>query len=292
MGQVLLLDYISKNEEIIKAKVKQSLPKHMDMKKVWRAFGSELERNKQLKLCAPKSVISSLIRASQFGLEVSSILGHAYLIPFDKSVNIGTKVKPQWIKEKQCEFILGYRGMIVLARRTGNIPIIYSQAVHENDHFVVQWGTDEKLEHKPAKEDRGELVAAYAIAKFSNTFTQDGLMSSQFDVMQKEDIDKIKARSRSGNNGPWVTDYPEMAKKTVLRRLFKYLPISIEIQEKIIEEEQRDLGVADYSMDFSEDEIPGEAEPANQAEEIAQKLKSKKEELPKKEEAEDVFGKS
>lgn len=269
MNTKTLGQYLTENKAVIETKVRTALPKHMNVEKVMRAFGSEIDKNPDLKNCNPKSVIDALLQASQLGLEVSSVLGHAYLIPFNKSVNTGTKAKPVWSKTKICQFILGYRGMISLARRSGQIISIYAQAVYENDVFEFQWGIDEKLKHTPAAGDRGPFKAAYAIAKLENTYSQAGKEGIQFDVMYKGDIDKIRARSKSdsgGKSSPWQTDYEEMAKKTVLRRLFKYLPISIEIQENIIAEERSDLGI----LDIEDGEIIEETK----ADILANKIKS------------------
>ncbi len=277
-AKTTLGQYLSVNKAVIENKIKASLPKHMDIDKVMRAFSSELARNPQLKECEPKSVIESLSQAAQLGLEVNSILGHAYLIPFNKGINKnkGTNLPAAWDNKKMCQFILGYRGMIALARRSGQIVSIYAQAVYENDRFEFCWGINEKLEHTPADGDRGKFKCAYAIAKLANTYTSEGQIGIQFDVMNKSDIDKIRGRSKSDSSGkssPWVTDYDEMAKKTVLRRLFKYLPISIDIQEHISSEEARDLGIND-DIDFDSDIEDGVIVAETKSDILANKLKS------------------
>jgi recombination protein RecT len=170
--------------------------------------------------CDPISFIGSIMFCAQLGLEPGGPLGHVYLVPYGKSVTP----------------ILGYKGMIELARRSGQIVSISAHEVYEKDHFDFEYGLDEKLCHKPnMKGDRGAFIGAYAIAHIVGG-------GHQIEVMSKKDIDNIKNRSKANNGGPWVTDYPEMSKKTVIRKLFKYLPVSVEIQRAVATDEMSELG--------------------------------------------------
>ena len=147
------------------------------------------------------------MQAVQLGLE-PGLLGHCYILPY----------------KREATFI-GYKGMIDLARRSGHIQSIYAHAVHENDEFEYELGLHPKLEHKPSHGDRGAFIGAYAVAHF-----KDG--GYQMEFMPKSEIEKRRKRSASANSSysPWSSDYEEMAKKTVVRYMFKYLPISIEVQ--------------------------------------------------------------
>jgi recombination protein RecT len=120
--------------------------------------------------------------------------------------------------------------MIDLARRSGNIKSIYAHEVYTNDEFEYEYGLHPSLTHRPAMNERGELIGVYAVAHF-----MDG--GYQFEFMSKEEIDRRRMRSRSYNSGPWVTDYEEMAKKTVIRHMFKYLPLSVEIMRSAAQDE-------------------------------------------------------
>lgn len=128
--------------------------------------------------------------------------------------------------------IIGYKGMIDLARRSGHIQSIYAHAVHENDEFEYELGLHPKLEHKPSHGDRGAFIGAYAVAHF-----KDG--GYQMEFMPKSEIEKRRKRSASANSSysPWSSDYEEMAKKTVVRYMFKYLPISIKVQTQAQQDE-------------------------------------------------------
>lgn len=227
MNSTTVMEYVKQKEPAILERFRAALPKGLNSEKALSAFKSEIIRTSQLQKCSPESLIKSALQAAQLGLEVNGILGHAYIVPYKDS----------------CQFILGYRGMIALARRSGQIISIYAQAVYKNDFFEFEFGINEKLRHKPTSGERGELIYVYAIAKLENTYSKAGKEGVQFDVMSRSEIDKIKSRSQSAktNFSPWKTDYEEMAKKTVVRRLFKYLPISTEIQEQIMKEEIKDL---------------------------------------------------
>ncbi|WP_044894819.1 recombination protein RecT [Bacillus alveayuensis] len=194
--------------------IEKALPKHMDADRMARIALTTIRTNPKLLECSVPSLLGAVMQAAQLGLE-PGLIGHCYLVPF-KNGKTG---------QSDVQFIIGYKGMIDLARRSGNIESIYAHAVYSNDTFEYEYGLHPKLVHKPAMTDRGEFIGAYAVAHF-----KDG--GYQFEFMPKEEIEKRRKRSKAANAGPWVTDYEEMAKKTVIRHMWKYLPISIEIQQQ------------------------------------------------------------
>ncbi|MCA8481751.1 recombinase RecT, partial [Burkholderia multivorans] len=159
------------------------------------------------------------------GLEPNTPLGHAYLIPFEKKKKVGG----EWVTEKvETQIVIGYKGLIDLARRSGQVVSIAAHAVHEHDHFDYAFGLNEKLEHKPAMSARGRVIAFYAVAKLVGG-------GHAFEVMSAEQVNEIRDASqnykfaRDKEKTVWGQHYEEMGRKTVLRRLFKYLPVSIEL---------------------------------------------------------------
>lgn len=206
-------DLLKKNASAIA----ESIPKHVSVDRLSRVALSELRTSPKLLDCSPASLMNAIVKAAQVGLELGSALGHAYLVPY----------------KTEATLIIGYRGLISLARRSGEILSIQSQVVRVGDVFEFEYGLEEKLKHVPALADRGEITHAYAVAKL-----KDG--GVQFDVMTKGEVDAVRARSRAAGSGPWVTDYPEMARKTVVRRLFKYLPVSIELAGAMAADEDTD----------------------------------------------------
>jgi recombinational DNA repair protein RecT len=168
--------------------------------------------------------------ASSLGLEPDGVLGQAYLIPYEN--------KKKKIFEAQ--FQVGYKGLIALARRSGDITSLSAQAVYENDKFTYAYGLDETLVHVPADGDRGKLKYAYAVAKF-----KDG--GHAFEVMTKSDVMKIKQSSQGANSdySPWNKFPEEMWRKTAVKKLCKFLPMAVELQRVAAQDEFIDMGLGD-----------------------------------------------
>lgn len=248
--------------ERMQSQIARALPKHLTPERMTRIALTELRKVPKLLQCNPESFCGAIMACSQLGLEPGNSLGQIYLIPYGKEVQV----------------ILGYKGMIELARRSGQIVSLSAHEVHENDTFEFEYGLEEKLRHVPCLKGRGDLIAVYAVAHFVGG-------GHQIEVMSKEDVDKIRGRSKAGNSGPWVSDYNEMAKKTVLRKLFKYLPISIEkLQLATQLEEQADLGTQnvkeilecegeEYIVDYATGEVLDSEIEKPQADALADKLK-------------------
>lgn len=151
------------------------------------------------------SLSEQFMKCAELGIEPDG--RRAYLIPYKNEVQL----------------IIDYKGIAELAMRSGKISNIHADKVCENDEFEYNVGMIEK--HRiDFKRERGKAYAYYAIVTF-----KDG--TKKCEVMSKAEIDGIRRRSKSANNGPWVTDYDEMAKKTVFRRLSKWLPQSPEMQQ-------------------------------------------------------------
>lgn len=212
----------------VKQQMALAMPKHMTADRMMRIALTEIRKVPALSKCNVESFMGSIMQCAQLGLEPGNALGHAYLLPFGSGKAADGK--------PNCQLIIGYRGMIDLARRSGQIVSLTARTVHENDTFVYEFGLEETMVHKPAEGDRGKMTHVYAVAKLKG----GGI---QFDVMSKADVDKVKASSKAGNNGPWVSHYEEMAKKTVIRRLFKYLPVSIEMQTAVSLDERAEANI-------------------------------------------------
>jgi recombination protein RecT len=212
--------------EAYKGEISRSLPRHMTSDRMARVALTECRKTPALMRCNPKSLFGAIIQCSQLGLEPGSSLGHAYLIPFGQEVTV----------------IIGYRGMIDLARRSGQILSIEAHTVYEGDEFECSFGLESTLKHvpdwnNPNRVDSNKLKFVYAVAKL-----KDG--GVQPEVMSRIEVDAIRNRSKSGRSGPWQSDYIAMAQKTVIRKLFKYLPVSIEMQRAITLDELQDANIS------------------------------------------------
>ena len=194
----------------MKGQIEAALPSVITGERFARMVLTAMSNTPKLASCTPKSFLGAMMQAAQLGLEPNTPLGEAYLIPF---MNHGTL---------ECQFQVGYKGMISLAHRSG----LYVQAheVHENDEFDVEYGLEPKLVHKPVFKDRGPVIAYYGLWK-----DKDGI--SGFEIMSKEDVE-AHARKYSQSNGkgfsPWKSNFDEMAKKTVIKKALKYAPLTTE----------------------------------------------------------------
>ncbi len=265
------LEFLNEKKIMITTQIKTALPKHIDPDKMIRVLITEIRKNKELGSCTTPSILSAFIQTCQLGLEPGSILGQAYLIPYRNNKT----------NTYECQFMIGYRGMISLARRSGEIRSIMAQAVYANDFFEYEYGSESKIKHIPANGERGAFTHAYMVAKLANTYTPNGEPEIYFEVMSKTDIDKIRARSKAANSSysPWATDYEEMAKKTIIRRGFKYLPISTEVLKNVQQEEAIERGDdgSDFLDDLIEDGeiITPDLKPQSKSDRLADKLAEK-----------------
>lgn len=193
----------------------RALPKHMDADRLARIALTTMRTTPKLLECTQTSLLGALMLSAQVGLEPGP-LGHCYLVPRRNKVGNG------WVQE--CTWILGYKGIIELARRSGKVERIEAREVCERDHFDYEYGLNERLEHRPFMGgDRGPIVAFWGLAKFA-----DG--GHYFLVMSKAEVDAAKMRSDLGKDdkGPWRDDYPAMGRKTLIRRMAPWLPLSSE----------------------------------------------------------------
>ena len=219
--------------EAMRRQIATALPKHLTPERLSRIALTTIRTTPKLMECTIESLLGAIMQAAQLGLE-PGILGHCYFVPFNK--NIAPKGAPaKWVKE--VTFIIGYRGLIDLARRSGQITTIASYPIYSKDKFECVYGFEQKLFHEPSFEDRGELIGFYSYA-----ITKDG--GKFADVMSLDEVKRIRDRSKSKDNGPWVTDFEEMGRKTVLRRMSKYLPMAIEWQTLAREDEEKEFGDA------------------------------------------------
>ena len=217
--------------EQMKGEMARALPRHLSADRMARIALTEVRRTPLLARCTQPSFGGALMTCAQLGLE-PGVSGEAYLLPFQN--------KKKGIYEVQ--LVIGYQGMAKLYWQSPLARSLDAQAVFEKDDFEYAYGLDPVLKHKPyLGDDRGKAVAYYAVARMSGG-------GSAFIVMSPGDIEKIRARSRAKDDGPWKTDYDAMARKTCLRQLFKLLPRSPELSQAIAQDEA-------VRTDWSEDAI-------------------------------------
>ena len=195
----------------------KALPAVMTGERFARIATTALTQTPELQKCTPSSFMGALLTAAQLGLEPNTPLGQAYLIPYNRNVKNGN----EWLTIKECSFQLGYRGLLELAHRSGELKDLSAQIVYENDTFEYELGLEPKLKHIPAMKNRGEIAWVYAVYHLvSGGFG--------FEVMSYDDIERHRKQfSAASNNGksPWTTNWEAMAKKTVIKKALKYAPL-------------------------------------------------------------------
>jgi recombination protein RecT len=195
------------NSDAMRAQFALALPKHLTSDRFTRICLTALTRTPKLQDCTPESFMRCLLDLSAMGLEPDG--RRAHLIPYGK----------------ECTLILDYKGIAELVMRSGLVASIHADKVCENDDFEVNRGSI-VCHRVDYKKPRGESYAYYVLITF-----KDG--SEKSEVMTRDDVDAIRKRSRAGGSGPWLTDFDEMAKKTVFRRCSKWLQLSPEIRDAL-----------------------------------------------------------
>lgn len=222
-------DYIN----AMSGEIAKALPQVMTPERFTRIALSAVSNTPKLGNCTPQSFLGAMMNAAQLGLEPNTPLGQAYLIPFEN--------RKKGITE--CQFQIGYKGLIDLAYRSGEVKMIDAQTVYENDEFEYELGIDPVLKHKPARTNRGNPIYFYATFKLTNG-------GQGFQVMSIEDVQEhAKKYSKTYNNGPWQTNFEEMAKKTVLKKLLKYAPLKTEFVKQVTSDETIKTSISDHMED-------------------------------------------
>ena len=218
-----------------KIQLQQVAAAHMKPERMMRLMANAIRTTPKLGECDPMSLLGGLMTCAGLGLEPNTIMGHAYLIPFKNNRKGITEV----------QLVVGYKGLIDLARRSGHITSI-SANIHYSDDDVWEYeeGTEARLRHIPGAQE-GDKRHAYAIAKF-----RDG--GHAYVVLPWAKVMKIRNGSlgwqtavkfNATDRNPWKSHEDEMAKKTAIRALAKYLPLSVEFRDALTV----DGGKADFA---------------------------------------------
>lgn len=205
----------------MEGEIKKALPSVITPERFTRMVLSAISVNPKLASCTPGSFLGAMMSAAQLGLEPNTPLGQAYILPYQ---NKGVL---------EAQFQLGYKGLIDLAYRSGEVEVVQAHIVYENDAFECEYGLEPKLTHTPADKDRGEPVKVYAVFK-----TKSG--GYGFEVMSMDDVSNHAAKyskAYGSNYSPWKTNFEEMAKKTVLKRVLKYAPLKSDFVRGITQDE-------------------------------------------------------
>ena len=223
---------------LMEDKFARALPAHIPPARFVRICMSALQAV-DIQRCAAtpagrKSIYDACLKAASDGLLLDG--REAALVRFNVKAK-DEDGRERW--EDRAQYMPMVAGLIKKARNSGEIAAIVAQCVHEHDRFEINYVTDgAPIVHQPELDERGRVIGAYAVARLKDgSWTQPEFMS----VAQ---IEAVRDRSRAKDNGPWKTDWPEMARKTVIRRASKYWPSSTDKD-----------GVAFYDVVRRDDEV-------------------------------------
>ena len=223
----------------MKGEIAKALPSVMTPERFTRIVTSAISTTPQLAQTTPQSFLGAMMTAAQLGLEPNTPLGQAYLLPYKNHGRL------------ECQFQLGYKGLIDLAYRSGQVTIIQAHEVRENDEYSYSFGLEPTLHHVPARGDRGNVICYYAMFR-----TKDGGFG--FEVMSRQDVEahaKRYSKSYDGSFSPWSTNFDEMAKKTVLKKCLKYAPLKSDFVRAVASDETIKTEIAEDMTEVSPVEI-------------------------------------
>lgn len=218
----------------MEGEIKKALAGAISTEKFIRIVMSAVSANPDLQNCTQQSFLAAMMTCAQMGLEPNTPSGFAYIIP--------RKNKGQL----EAQFQLGYKGLIDLAYRSGDVASIEAHIVYANDDFEYQYGINSDIKHKPALSNRGEAIAVYAIIKLKSggvIFEVDSLANIRDFAMKKS------VSYSSGYSSPWKSDFESMALKTIIKKALKYAPVSTDFQRNLSADETIKV---DYNGDMTE----------------------------------------
>ena len=226
----------------MEGEIAKALPSVITPERFTRMVLSAISTNPKLGSCTPASFLGAMMSAAQLGLEPNTPLGQAYILPYQ---NKGVL---------EAQFQLGYKGLIDLAYRSGEVEVVQAHIVYANDKFECEYGLEPKLTHIPAEKDRGEAIKVYAMFK-----TKSG--GYGFEVMSMEDV-RIHAekysKAYSTSFSPWKTNFEEMAKKTVLKKCLKYAPLKSDFVKGIVQDGAVKSGLSEDMYEVPNDVVEAE----------------------------------
>lgn len=237
--EVRKIDTVYAMVQSYKSYILEALPRQIDQKRFVRICLNQLTKNPTLQLCTPTSLLGSILQSAAIGLEPDGQM--AALVPYKNKGVYECQLQPM------------YRGLISLSRRSGQVTLFYAECVYENDEFSMCRGLNPDLKHEPTiSGDKGGFIGAYAVFRLKTG-------EPDFEWMSVDEINKIRDRSKAYTSSkkynkkdtPWITDYFEQAKKTVIKRLSKRAPCEADdrMQQAVLIDNKSDH---DKHWDFRE----------------------------------------
>jgi len=248
---VTVYDFLEQKKDLIA----KALPASITPERMIGVFTMVLRSSPELAQCTQSSLIAAVIQTVQLGLTPGNI-GHCHFIPFRNKGNL------------EVQFVIGYKGIVELLNRCGKATLLSTEIVYEGDEFEYELGLNPKLRHIPAwDKEKMPIRGVYCVAK--NLVADEKV----FVYMDKSEIDKVKSSSKASQSdfSPWNTWYSEMAKKTVVKRICKLLPLSVDDQRKVATDEtikneiDPDMASVKDNTAWNGDTIEADPKPAEKA---------------------------
>jgi recombination protein RecT len=272
--QELTVGELLEDPRVMKA-MAEAAPQHLSPQRMLRVMAQAMRKTPQLALCHPLSLLGAMISCASLGLEPNTPLQHVHLIPFAKRAK-----NPQGRWETvgyEINLIIGYQGLIDLSRRTGSLVSIHADVVYEGDEFSFEYGSNMHLRHVPqgAREGR-KPVYGYAHSKL-----EDG---EAFEVLPYAEVMKIRDNAQAYKEAmrqkaegdkrwattPWIAYEHEMSAKTMVRRLAKWLPKSIEFATAVQMDSLAERGMIDFRAIAAQPALAHDPEGASRDEDVVE----------------------
>ena len=248
--------------------------KHLNSEQMIRMALAASSRSPKLLLCTPKSWLLALLDSAYYGLEPNPILGHAYIIPYENK-RLGVL---------EAQFQVGYKGIILLATEHGGFTDVEARPVYEGELEMDRFEETPEDPRKPFRhrplydsKDRGEVAGVYAIGWRGTN------VRPRFQYLTIEEVNEYRKRSKSRDDGPWVTDYLAMARKTAVRRMLAMAQMrgGNKVGALLEQESAHDRGETAHAQEWKVDD---EAPPVSRNDALADQLARQAAEPPPAEE--------
>lgn len=230
----------------VQRQLSMAATKHLPPEKVIRVIQTAIRNAPKLMECTPASLLTCLMASATLGLAIEPFLGQAYMVPF-RNKRLGNRMEAQ--------FIVGYRGYIALAKRSGEIANINAAMIHQSDYFDLSFGTAPRLEHKPGFgpkkwNDIDDWLGAYVVVNYKG-----GTFSMEF--MTTDEIKYVRdTYSRAADGDAWKMRPTEMAIKTVIRKHLKVVPMTVEMAQAVALDEAASIGESQRASLFELPQVP------------------------------------
>lgn len=250
------IQQLLQSPEMVK-RMQAVLPRHLSPERMLRVMAQAVFKTPKLAECHPITLLGAMMACASLGLEPNTPLGHAYLIPFEKRKKVGPG-KDDWATDRvDVQLIIGYKGLLDLARRSGTLESVHADVVYEGDEFSFEYGTNMHLRHRPMGERENRVpIWAYAHAKlkdggqafevlpYGQVLTIRNGSQGYSEAVKKAQREK---RALTDKDSPWIKHEHEMVAKTMFRRLSKWLSLSIEFANAAELDRMSDAGTANLA---------------------------------------------